>query len=53
MTSKSLRSILQDACSEHGLDMGDLTVLSTLVDHFRLDTPAGHRDGAWAGRTFR
>ena len=27
--------------------LGDFTVLSTKNDPYRLDTPAGHRDGAW------
>lgn len=46
----------------HGMPLKDLTVLATQRDPFRVDTPAGHRDGAWlaqqidelglTGRTF-
>jgi len=32
---------------EHGLSMKDLTVLDVGNDPFRVDTPAGHRDGQW------
>ena len=31
----------------HNLSMGELSVLSTRRDPYRLDTPAMHRDGAW------
>jgi hypothetical protein len=30
-----------------GLSMKDLTVLAVGNDPFRIDTPAGHRDGEW------
>jgi hypothetical protein len=42
-----LRQILESACEEHKACLSDLTVLSALVDPYRIDTPAGHRDGAW------
>jgi hypothetical protein len=42
----ALRSVLE-ACCEDGYTLGELTVLSAQVDPYRLDTPSGHRDGAW------
>jgi hypothetical protein len=43
----TLRRVLEDARRELGCGLNKLTVLSTQVDPYRLDTPAGHRDGAW------
>jgi len=43
----ALRSILEAACEQNGCGLGSLTVLSAQVDPYRLDTPAGHRDGQW------
>ena len=43
-----LRSVLVSACDENGFNLDDLTVLSPQTDPYRLDTPAGHRDGKWA-----
>jgi hypothetical protein len=37
----------EDACARSGASKVSLTVLSAQVDPYRLDTPAGHRDGAW------
>jgi hypothetical protein len=48
MTVGTLRTILEEAVAANGYSRGDLTVLSAQVDPYRLDTPAGHRDGAWA-----
>jgi hypothetical protein len=45
--SSPLRRALAAAQAEHGLSMKDLTVLAPQNDPFRVDTPAGHRDGAW------
>jgi hypothetical protein len=45
-----LRSVLEHAREESGFSRGDLTVLSTQVDPYRLDTPAGHRDGEWCAK---
>ena len=45
-----LRSVLEQARLEAGCSLIDLTVLSTQVDPYRLDTPAGHRDGKWLGK---
>jgi hypothetical protein len=42
-----LRSVLEHARAAEGCSMGALTVLSAAVDPYRLDTPAGHRDGQW------
>jgi hypothetical protein len=42
-----LRRILESACEEHKASLSDLTVLSAPVDPYRIDTPAGHRDGQW------
>jgi hypothetical protein len=42
-----LRSLLKETAAEHGLSMSDLTVLAEQNDPFRMDTPAGHRVGAW------
>jgi hypothetical protein len=43
----ALRSVLMRACAKTGARLGDLTVLSTAIDPYRLDTDAGHRDGRW------
>jgi hypothetical protein len=43
----ALRSVLETARRNAGCGLGDLTVLSAQVDPYRLDTPAGHRDGQW------
>lgn len=45
-----LRRLLEDTASEHELSMKDLTVLAVQNDPFRIDTPAGHRDGEWLAR---
>ena len=42
-----LRRVLEDARRELGCGRNKLTVLSTQIDPYRLDTAAGHRDGAW------
>ena len=42
-----LRSILERARLAAGCSLGELTALSAQVDPYRLDTPAGHRDGKW------
>jgi hypothetical protein len=42
-----LRQIMEVACDEHQASLSDLTVLSAAVDPYRIDTPAGHRDGSW------
>jgi hypothetical protein len=50
MTTKGinvLRQILETACQKQKASLTDLTVLSAAVDPYRLDTNAGHRDGAW------
>jgi len=43
----ALRRVLEDARRELRCPRNELTVLSAQVDPYRLDTPAGHRDGAW------
>jgi hypothetical protein len=43
----ALRRVLEQARNESGRSRNKLTVLSPQVDPYRLDTPAGHRDGAW------
>jgi hypothetical protein len=45
-----LRRVLEQAAEEYGFSLDDLTVLSTQKDPYRLDTPAGHRDGAWLAK---
>ena len=45
-----LRSVLERARREAGCSLSDLTALSAQVDPYRLDTPAGHRDGQWLAR---
>lgn len=47
MSASPLRLVLESAMAEHGLSMKDLTVLDKATDPFRVDTPAGHRDGRW------
>src|SRR4051812_28048109 len=44
---RTLRAVLETARQHAGCGLGDLTVLSPQVDPYRLDTPAGDRDGAW------
>ncbi|CAN5188487.1 hypothetical protein BH24GEM2_BH24GEM2_13840 [soil metagenome] len=41
-----LRRVLQEARGT-GISMSDLTVLAAQNDPYRVDTAAGHRDGAW------
>jgi hypothetical protein len=43
----ALRRVLEDARRELRCGRNKLTVLSPQVDPYRLDTPAGHRDGVW------
>jgi hypothetical protein len=47
-----LRSVLEEARLDEDCSLGDLTVLSAAVDPYRLDTAAGHRDGAWLAQQF-
>lgn len=42
-----LRRLLEDTAVEQCCSMKDLTVLAVQNDPFRIDTPAGHRDGEW------
>ena len=42
-----LRRVLETTRRKLRCSRKNLTVLSTQVDPYRLDTPAGHRDGAW------
>jgi hypothetical protein len=43
----ALRRILEAACEKTKACLSDLTVLSTQIDPYRIDTATGHRDGAW------
>ena len=43
----ALRLQLESACRANGCCQSALTVLSTQVDPYRLDTPANHRDATW------
>jgi hypothetical protein len=45
-----LRSVLERARQEVGCSLSELTALSAQVDPYRLDTPAGHRDGQWLAK---
>jgi hypothetical protein len=47
----SLRQVLEDAAAESGCSLRDLTVQNAQKDPFRLDTPAGRRDGKWLADT--
>jgi hypothetical protein len=51
MSGSALRRLLEETAAEHGVPMKDLTVLAPQNDPFRVDTPAGHRDGAWLAMT--
>lgn len=42
-----LRQVIEAACDDHKASLKDLTVLSERIDPYRIDRPAGHRDGAW------
>jgi hypothetical protein len=46
-----LRALLEQTAREHDIQLKDLTVLEKHRDPFRLDTPAGHRDGEWLATT--
>jgi hypothetical protein len=48
----ALRSVLEEARLHEDCGLGELTVLSAAVDPYRLDTAAGHRDGAWLAQQF-
>jgi hypothetical protein len=48
-----LRQALVAAAAEAGCPLKDLTVLAPQNDPFRVDTPAGHRDGEWLAITAR
>jgi hypothetical protein len=48
-----LRSVLEEARLDEDCSLGELTVLSAAVDPYRLDTAAGHRDGAWLAQQFK
>jgi hypothetical protein len=43
----TLRERIEAACTEGGLSMRALSVLSKARDPYRLDTEAGHRAGQW------
>jgi hypothetical protein len=47
-----LRRVLQEA-RDPGVSMSDLTVLAAQNDPYRVDTPAGHREGQWFAEQFR
>jgi hypothetical protein len=49
----ALRRALEDAIAEEGGSLKDFTVLAAQNDPFRVDTPAGHRDGEWLAVTAR
>lgn len=51
VSAGKLRLAMDEAMTEQGCSLGDLTVLATQNDPFRNDTPAGHRDGAWLAVT--
>jgi hypothetical protein len=42
-----LKRVIESARAERRCSRESLTVLSSGVDPYRLDTPANHRDGAW------
>lgn len=42
-----LRRLLEETAADEGVPMKALTVLAAQNDPFRVDTPAGHRDGEW------
>jgi hypothetical protein len=48
-----LRRLLEETAAAEGVPMKALTVLAAQNDPFRVDTPAGHRDGAWLAITAR
>jgi hypothetical protein len=48
-----LRRLLEETAAAEQVPMKDLTVLAPQNDPFRVDTPAGHRDGAWLAMTAR
>jgi hypothetical protein len=49
-TTGALRRLLEETAAAEQVPLKDLTVLAAQHDPFRVDTPAGHRDGAWLAR---
>jgi hypothetical protein len=47
MSASPLRAALEQEMAFREVSMKDLTVLAVQNDPFRIDTPAGHRDGEW------
>jgi hypothetical protein len=45
-----LRSVIEQARADAQCSLTALTVLSAQVDPYRLDTPAGHRNGEWLAK---
>ena len=43
----NLRLVIEDAATFYGAPLRDFTVLAVQNDPYRIDTPAGHRDGQW------
>jgi hypothetical protein len=52
MSAGALRRVIMAAKRANGFSLDDLTVLSAQIDPYRLDTPAGHRDGSWCAEQF-
>jgi hypothetical protein len=48
-----LRRALEQVAREERCPLKDLTVLADQNDPFRVDTPAGHRDGQWLADVVR
>lgn len=51
--STPLRAIIESAAESSGLPLKDLTVLSTIRDPYRLDTPSNHILGQWLADAWR
>jgi hypothetical protein len=53
MSAGPLRRTLKQVAREERCPLKDLTVLASKNDPFRVDTPAGHRDGQWLADVVR
>jgi hypothetical protein len=46
-TEHTLRGTIEEQAKSSGRSLGDLTVMSSMTDPYRIDTPANRRDAQW------
>jgi len=47
-----LRQVIEQSAEAANASLGNLTVMSALIDLCRMDTPANHRDAAWLAESW-